>query len=112
MAFLGDNGRTEKATPKRRREARQKGQVARSPNFGSAVVLTGVFFLLSLQLPVIIHDLAAMLRRSLSDIGPRELTEEALQQLFLRCALDVGKAVAVITMAAIALGVGANAAQG
>ncbi|HEX4998885.1 MAG TPA: EscU/YscU/HrcU family type III secretion system export apparatus switch protein, partial [Terriglobia bacterium] len=41
MPLLGDGGRTEKATPKRRREARKKGQIARSPKFVAAVVFTG-----------------------------------------------------------------------
>jgi flagellar biosynthetic protein FlhB len=112
MAFLGDNGRTEKATPKRRREARKKGQIARSPSLVAAIVFVGVFFLLSLQIPLMVQSLSSMLHRMLGQLGPVDLTEESLQKMFLRCAMDIASAVFIVAGTAIVLGVGANAAQG
>ena len=40
--------KTEKATPKKRREARQRGQVFRSIEFNSAVILIAGFLVLKL----------------------------------------------------------------
>jgi len=37
---MPNHDKTEKATPKRRQEARRKGQVAKSPDFNAAVVIT------------------------------------------------------------------------
>ena len=112
MALLGDNGRTEKATPKRRREARKRGQVARSPKLVAAIVFVGGVVALSLQAPLIVHNLSSMLHRVLSNIAFIELTEGGLQKLFLECALDVAGAVFVVTGTAIVLGIAANTAQG
>jgi len=112
MALLGDSGRTEKATPKRRREARKKGQIARSAGLVAAIVFLGVFFLLSLQVPLMVHSLSSMLQRMLSQLGPVDLTEESLQRMFLKCAMDIASAVFIVMGTAIVLGVGANAAQG
>lgn len=112
MAFLGDNGRTEKATPKRRREARKRGQIARSPKLVAAIVFIGGIVALSLQAPLIVRNLSSMLRRVLSNVAVIELTDDGLQKLFLGCAMDVASAVFVVTGTAIVLGVAANMAQG
>jgi flagellar biosynthesis protein FlhB len=40
-----DPSRTEKATPKRRQKAREEGSVPRSPDFNSAILLWGNFFM-------------------------------------------------------------------
>ena len=110
---MAENGRTEKATPKRRADARRKGQISRSQGLIAAFVFVGVFFLLRIELPQIIHNLSLMLHRTLADAAiPHDLTEEGLQQLFLRSAVDVGSVVMIITGAAIALGVVGNVAQG
>src|SRR3970282_196189 len=112
MALLADHSRTEKATPKRRRESRKKGKIARSPKLVAAIVFVGTFFILSLEAPAIVQSMASMLQRVLSNAGPIEFTEDSLQQLFLKCAMDVVGAVVVVTGAAIGLGVAANLVQG
>ena len=112
MGFFSDNARTEKATPKRRREARKKGQIARSPKLVAAIVFLGAIVALSLQASGIVRSLSAMLSRVLSSLGPEELTEEGLQKLFVGCALDIAGAVFVVTGTAMVLGIAANMAQG
>jgi len=112
VAFLSDNSRTEKATPKRRREARKKGQIARSPKLVAAIVFLGGIVALSLQASGIVRSLSSMLHGVLSTLGPTELTEASLQKLFLECALDIAGAVFVVTATAIVLGIAANMAQG
>jgi len=112
VALLGDNSRTEKATPKRRREARKRGQIARSPKLVAAIVFLGAIVALSLQASGIVRSLTSMLSRVFSNLGTTELTEEGLQKLFLGCALDIAGAVFFVTGTALVLGVAANVAQG
>jgi flagellar biosynthetic protein FlhB len=68
--------------------------------------------MLSIAAPSMLQSLSAMLQRGLSDIGPAELTVDSLQQLFLKCAMDVAGAVVVVTGTAIVLGIAANMVQG
>jgi flagellar biosynthesis protein FlhB len=113
MAFFSDNhGKTERATPRRRGEARSKGQIGRSPNLTSAVVFVGVFFVLGISAPWIAHRLSAMLQRMLIQALPGDLTTEGLQKMFLDCALDIGTIVFAVATTAMVLGIGSNAAQG
>ena len=44
---MAQDDRTEKATPKHRKRAREKGQVARSPDLGGSVVLIAGIFAIS-----------------------------------------------------------------
>jgi flagellar biosynthetic protein FlhB len=62
---LGD--KTEMPTSRRRREARGRGQVAKSPDFGSAVDLTGGFLALVLMGGSIVAGLTSLLRYLLDD---------------------------------------------
>src|SRR5688572_30604125 len=112
MALMGDGGRTEKATPKVRGEARKKGQTGRSPRLTSAVVFLGVLYLLGLYGSTIVLQLADMLRRALANLRPLDLTDAVLQRLLVRSAMDVAGAVFVLSASAIALGIAANMVQG
>ena len=113
MSFLrGNEGRTEKATAKRRAEARRKGQIARSQTLASSVVLLGLFALLGTASPFVVRSLSAMLSRTLSGAAPQEMTPERLQQILTFCALETSKVVFIFTGAAFVLSIGANIAQG
>lgn len=110
--FKGNDGRTEKASGKRRGEARRKGQIARSQTLPSAVVLLGLFWLLGILAASMVHSLSGMLERILSSASPQELSQERLQGLLVRCAIEVSKALFMFTGAALVLSVGSNIAQG
>ena len=110
--FSGKDGRTERATAKRRGEARQKGQIARSQNLPGAFVLLGLFWILGRYAPFVIQDLSELLRRFLTGTVPQEFTEERLQQLFLGSAIGISKVVFLVTTSAFLLSVGANVLQG
>src|SRR5262245_44383390 len=106
MGFFGaKDGRTERATAKRRSEARRKGQIARSHNLPGAFVLLGLFWILGSYAPTVIQDLSDLLRRFLSGAVPREFTEEGLQQLFLSSAIGISRIVFVVTISAFLLSV-------
>ncbi|MDK2822094.1 MAG: flagellar biosynthesis protein FlhB [Clostridia bacterium] len=53
--FAGE--KTEKATPKRRQEARKKGQVLKSTEVNSVIILSAAFMLLKLLLPVMLQQI-------------------------------------------------------
>ncbi|HVX31636.1 MAG TPA: EscU/YscU/HrcU family type III secretion system export apparatus switch protein [Solirubrobacterales bacterium] len=64
--------RTEKATPKRRRDARKKGQVAKSSDLNGAVVLVAALGSLAVFAPHIATSLGDTMRGMLADAGDPE----------------------------------------
>jgi flagellar biosynthetic protein FlhB len=63
--MAGDN-KTEKATPKRREEARNKGQVARSSDLSGSVVLFAAILALAATAPNIMEALGRTIRETLA----------------------------------------------
>lgn len=64
--------KTEAPTPKRRQEARQKGQVARSNDFSAALLLLGGMLGLRLFGPRLMSALLTAMRENLTLAGPAE----------------------------------------
>ncbi len=110
--FGGRDNRTEKATARRRSEARKKGQIARSQNLPTAFVLIGLLWVLNLYAPLLIQNLSQLMRTFLTAAVPREFTEERLQQIFLSGAIDISRVVFLAAATAFLLSVGANITQG
>ena len=73
---MADN-RTEKPTPKRRDEARKKGQIARSTDLTSAAVLVGGLAALVITAPTMLEKFADVLRVGLSQSGDTHLAGRA-----------------------------------
>jgi flagellar biosynthetic protein FlhB len=75
--------RTEKATPKHRKRAREKGQVVRSSDLGGSVVVTAGLLALSLTGPRIVESGAATLRGIFGEIAQpgRATTAAGLEEL-------------------------------
>ncbi len=73
--------RTEDATPKKRREAREEGNIARSQDASSAILLLGAVLVLSSGIKPFLGSLASILEKSLvgdhlaSGIRPDEVAE-------------------------------------
>ncbi|MEW5978217.1 MAG: flagellar biosynthesis protein FlhB [Acidobacteriota bacterium] len=110
--FRGNDGRTEKATPKRRSDASRKGQIARSPTVPSAFILLGLGLFLGSFAGSMVTDLAGMVRQSIVFQFPEPLTVEKLQQAFVRCGVDAFRVLAMLTALAMTLSITANVAQG
>ena len=97
--------KTEPATPKRRQELRQKGQIPRSRELVTAVVLLISFFSMRFLSKFIFGDLIFAVRNSLSfpkDIDSRFTTNE-IMLIFLQNLLIFAKILAPILLI-IALG--------
>jgi flagellar biosynthesis protein FlhB len=105
--------RTEKATPKHRKRAREKGQVARSNDLGGAFVVVAGLFVLGLTGPRIVVAGAAAFREMFSEIAePSKATSGAGLNELMHSALSLGLlAVAPIAGACVAAGLIAGVAQ-
>lgn len=93
---------TEKATPKRRSEARKRGQVAKSPDLaGAAVFLAGVFVLRTLA-PGTIGQVGAAMQALLWRIHEhQDFTPQAVWMLFARVFASAGLLLGVLFGAAL-----------
>jgi flagellar biosynthetic protein FlhB len=104
--------RTEKATPKRRSEARGKGQVARSHDVNSTVGLLAGFAALAIGGPHMLVQLEGVVVRGLAQAGDTRLaTAAGLSSLAWWAMRSFAGAVAPVVIAAALAGLLANIAQ-
>jgi flagellar biosynthesis protein FlhB len=107
------NDRTEKATPKRLKEARKKGQIAKSPEVsGAAVLMAGLAGIMFLG-PKIVSGTAGTMRAAFALIArPQEVSSAAGLHGLLEIGLKtVESTVAPIFGICVACGIIANVAQ-
>src|SRR5690348_2565030 len=108
----GAGDKTEKPTPKRLEEARKKGQVAKSQDVNSAIVLMASLFVLSSQGPKMANTLKASMQNSLELISnPAVVSKNGLGGLLSAQMGVMLQCVAPIAMTCLAAGVLANVAQ-
>jgi len=103
--------RTEAPTPRRRQEARRRGQVARSQDLTAAIILLGTMVALNVIGPAILGDLIGMLRYCLGSFGqsgmdPRNMSEV----LWLACHVML-RTVGPVMLVAAGLALAGNAVQ-
>jgi flagellar biosynthesis protein FlhB len=67
------NNKTEKATPKKKEDARKKGQVAKSMDLNGAIVLLAALFALSAFAPKMYHRMADATREILAYVSQPEI---------------------------------------
>ena len=107
MAEESFQEKTEQATPKRRDEARKKGQVARSQELNSAVVLMTALLGIYLMGGMLFGDLAALMTRTLESSHTFDLTEMGFRTQMLAWAQyffgAIGPIGLVIGVAALAV---------
>ncbi|WP_077615095.1 flagellar biosynthesis protein FlhB [Caenibacillus caldisaponilyticus] len=103
--------KTEKATPKKRRDSRKKGQVAKSADIVSALTLLAVFIVFLFSVPWMGEGLAAMMRSTLENGLNQPLSEGEVQRLLTSLVFDVGKLVAPVLGVAFVAAVFANVVQ-
>ncbi|MBE3549681.1 MAG: EscU/YscU/HrcU family type III secretion system export apparatus switch protein [Brockia lithotrophica] len=101
--------KTEPPTPRRREEARRKGQVARSHDLTVALSLLFAVFLISAGQRPLAAALASLFRRGLA-LSPGDTLEEGLRRI-AELALPVGLLGGSFLLALFAFGILASAAQ-
>src|SRR5271168_3996250 len=110
---MARDDRTEKATPKHRKRAREKGQVARSPDLGGSAVVAVGLLALSVVGPRMVEAAASAMRGFLGEIAdPVKAMSAAGLNGMMHSALSVIViAVAPVAGACMVAGVLANVAQ-
>lgn len=98
--------RTEDATPKRRREAREEGNVARSMDAANAAILLGSMLLLASTMRPFVGAMAAMLEKALGDPdASAALRPDDVAAAVLPMALEGAAAATPVAVGAIAIAV-------
>lgn len=106
-----DEGRTEDPTEKKIREAREKGQVAKSQELAPAlVVISGMLVIFAFS-PMIYSSLAAMTSFFLGNFTSLSITSRSLANIFFAVIGEVGKILAPVFIASMVAAVVANVAQ-
>lgn len=85
--------KTEPATPRRLSEARQRGQVAKSVDVTTAVMLTLGGFLTLLFMNYVVLNLQVFFQDSISNSFSINITEEAVRSIFLETILFLAKTI-------------------
>lgn len=111
MSGSSGQEKTEKATPRKKQEARKKGQVAKSQDLASAVNLLGVlatFYLLQDYLVRVMHN---YMQTFYSTNLNRQLNEENVLELFISNSYVLLQIVGPIMLAAFLISIVANLGQ-
>jgi flagellar biosynthetic protein FlhB len=104
--------KTEDATPKRKHEARRRGQVARSMDVNVAATLFASVAVLAMFGPALVRHLEDVLREGIARAGtPDTLTAEGIADLTIWGVKSLVVAGAPIMLAIAAVGVAVNVAQ-
>lgn len=103
--------RTEKATARRRDQARQRGQIAKSVEINSAALMLAAFWLLSVTGPRFYNGLATVMRQSFARLSAADLTYEALSAGALSVAVTFLWTLAPFVLPLVVVGVVANMMQ-
>lgn len=107
--FAGE--KTEPATPKRREEARRKGQVAKSPDLTAALILLGVFLALKLSGPGSYQAMADYTRQTLTSFPAGDWKLEDVSDLFSGMVSVSVRAAMPIALTALVIGLVVDTAQ-
>jgi flagellar biosynthesis protein FlhB len=110
---MAKDDKTEQATPKRKREARKKGQVAKSTDFNSALVMLAGLFAISATGPALVNGVGSSMRETFGRIST---SSDIISGPGLKGLLNSGLHTLLTTIAPIAgtcmvVGVLANVAQ-
>jgi flagellar biosynthesis protein FlhB len=104
--FSGE--KTEKATPKKRQDARKKGQVAKSQDINTAILLLAVFLLLWMSGGYLFNILTNLFHFSYQGNMLTELTEQNVFPLLTVILKEMAFFLAPILLIAMVAGVAAN----
>jgi flagellar biosynthetic protein FlhB len=103
---MAGGDKTEKATPKRRAEARKKGQVAKSQDLGGAVVLLAALFSLSALGPMAWGHMRDAMLRCLSLIATPDVVDHGgIGKVLLNTLTDAGLGAGPIALVCMLTGV-------
>lgn len=103
--------KTEAATPRRRQEARQEGQVARSVELNSAFVLIAALLILKMTGPTLAIRMRELAVDTFTHFPKHDLIVGDVSNILARILLQVGTAVAPLVLGVAVVGFISNAVQ-
>src|SRR4051794_7175537 len=106
---MGD--KTEAPTPRRRAEARDQGNIARSPDLTAAVVILGLMFMLKWYGPDLVKALKLLMEEVLSGRVLGDSNQDNLFALVLRLVMVIVRAMAPLMIGAVIIAVLINLMQ-
>lgn len=89
---LFNQEKTEEATPKRKEEARKKGQVAKSSEINSAFIILAAFFTLKVVGPYTYEELSGLFNFVYSQFSTADFTINYIYMLFISLSIIFAKA--------------------
>jgi len=105
--FAGE--KTEKATPKKRQEARKKGQVVKSQDVSAAFLLLSLFLLLYFWAPSMLESLFSFFHQSIEkNMLIESLNQDTVMEIYSQSLMEMAKIVLPILLAAVVIGVASN----
>ena len=104
----GGGEKTEEPTDKKRRDARKKGQVARSQELNAAFVLLAGFFVLRLLWEYIYTSIAGYTAYIFSNLASVSFSTESVMQLFLEMVVLMGKTAFPVMLGIMILALAVN----
>ncbi|WP_163536810.1 flagellar biosynthesis protein FlhB [Gracilibacillus sp. YIM 98692] len=107
--FAGE--KTEKATPKKRQDVRKKGQVAKSQDVNTAILLFFVFIILYVTGDLLKETMTSMYRSSFTEYIHHDLTQDYLFHVFIDVLRQISLALLPIVLMAIVAGLASNFLQ-
>ncbi|GAE91613.1 flagellar biosynthesis protein FlhB [Gracilibacillus boraciitolerans JCM 21714] len=108
--FAGE--KTEKATPpKKRQDVRKKGQVAKSQDVNTAILLFFVFIILLITGGLLKDTMTSMYSKTFTEYIHHEVTQEEIFRMLLDFLSQISIAVAPIMLIAIVAGIASNFLQ-
>lgn len=106
-----DGDKTEAPTPRRRIEARQQGQVARSTDLNSALLLLGGMLCLRWLGPRMMQSLLGMMRENLSVADPQQTAHIDVMPIVSTAGMAILTAAGPIMLGLLVLALGSNLLQ-
>ena len=108
--FAGE--KTEKATPKKRQDARKKGQVLKSQDVSAGIALLLLFLFLFIYAPIMLEGIFSFLIQAFEkNILIESLTIETVMQMYTDSLKEMATILLPVMLIAVVVGVGANFLQ-
>ncbi|SIS90375.1 flagellar biosynthesis protein FlhB [Alicyclobacillus vulcanalis] len=96
--------RTERATPRRRQEARKEGRVARSPELTSAVAFAAVLVVMRILGPAVWGEWENLIERDLGSVSTKSWTVETVRALMAQQVMMAARIMIPIALVAVIAG--------
>ncbi len=103
--------KTEAATPKRREDARKKGNVAKSMDLNTALVLLVCLFVIRVSGPFMMQGITAILRDTLGNLSHVSITQDSIWSMTANYGIRSLLICAPVMLAAAAVGFSINVVQ-